>query len=152
MMDVAMRVDARFASSAWETRSQSEQDWMASWLEQMGNIELLMLVIGAVVFFTLLLVTGNTMAMSVRERYAEMAVLKNRRFQGPHRADLVLSEACLIALAGGRARRPPRQALHPRRRSDGRLPSHVPCCPRPPWAPAPRSAMLVGLLAVSSLP
>ncbi len=101
MVDVAKQIDARFVSSAWETRSQSEQAWMASWVEQMGNIELLMLVIGGVVFFTLLLVTGNTMAMSVRERIAELAVLKTVGFKDRAVLILVLSEAGAISLVGG---------------------------------------------------
>ncbi len=53
---------------------------MASFVEQMGNIEFLMMAIGSVVFFTLLLVTGNTMAISVRERTGELAVLKTVGF------------------------------------------------------------------------
>ena len=63
-------------ADAWETRAQSESTLMASFAEQMGNIEFLMVAIGSVVFFTLLLVTGNTMAISVRERTGELAVLK----------------------------------------------------------------------------
>jgi putative ABC transport system permease protein len=103
LVDVAREIDARFANSAWETRTQSEQAWMASWLEQMGNIELLMLVVGSVVFFTLLLVTGNTMAMSVRERAAELAVLKTVGFRDRAVLVLVLAEAALIAAVGGGA-------------------------------------------------
>ena len=98
---VATEVDARFANSQWETRTQSEQAWMASWVEQMGNIELLMAAIGGVVFFTLLLVTGNTMAMSVRERTAELAVLKTVGFRDRGVLVLVLAEAVLIAAVGG---------------------------------------------------
>jgi putative ABC transport system permease protein len=101
LVDVGKEIDVRFANSPWETRTQSEQAWMASWLEQMGNIELLMTVIGAVVFFTLLLVTGNTMAMSVRERTAELAVLKTVGFKDRAVLGLVLAESTLIAAVGG---------------------------------------------------
>ena len=59
---------------------------MASFVEQMGNIEFLMVAIGSVVFFTLLLVTGNTMAISVRERTGELAVLKTVGFTDALRA------------------------------------------------------------------
>ena len=103
MAVVARDIDARFANSAFETRTQSEQAWMASWLEQMGNIELLMLVIGSVVLFTLLLVTGNTMAMSVRERTSELAVLKTIGFGDGAVLVLVLAEGALIAAVGGGA-------------------------------------------------
>lgn len=101
MVDVCKKIDERFANSPWETRSQSEQAWMASWIDQMGNIELLMMAIGGVVFFTLLLVTGNTMAMSVRERTAELAVLKTVGFRDGAVLVLVLAEAALIAAVGG---------------------------------------------------
>jgi len=94
-------VDSRFANSPWETRTQSEQAFMASFVEQMGNIGFLMTVIGSVVFFTLLLVAGNTMAMSVRERTGELAVLKTVGFTDRAVLLLVLVEVTLIALLGG---------------------------------------------------
>src|SRR2546426_4451453 len=68
---------------------------------QFGNIELLILTIGSVVFFTLLLVTGNTMAISVRERTAELAVLKAIGFTDRSVLFLVLAESMVIALVGG---------------------------------------------------
>jgi putative ABC transport system permease protein len=101
LVRVTKDIDACFANSAWETRTQSEQALMASFLEQMGNIELLMLAVGSVVFFTLLLVTGNTMAMSVRERTAELAVLKTVGFRNRRVLVLVLAEVVIIALVGG---------------------------------------------------
>lgn len=94
-------IDSRFANSPWETRSQSEQAFMASFVEQMGNIGFLMTVIGSVVFFTLLLVAGNTMAMSVRERTGELAVLKTVGFTDRTVLLLVLAEVTLIAAVGG---------------------------------------------------
>jgi putative ABC transport system permease protein len=100
-VQVAKEIDARFANSPWETRTQSEAAFMASFVEQMGNIKLLMLTIGAVVVFTLLLVTGNTMATAVRERTAELAVLKTVGFKDPLVMALVLAESLLIAAAGG---------------------------------------------------
>ena len=117
---VTKDIDSRFANSPWETRTQSEQAFMASFVEQMGNIGFLMTVIGSVVFFTLLLVAGNTMAMSVRERTGELAVLKTVGFTDRAVLLLVLVEVTLIAVAGGRARHPAGQALHPARRPHGR--------------------------------
>jgi putative ABC transport system permease protein len=94
-------IDEGFANSPFETRTQTEQAFMASFVEQMGNIEFLMTAIGSVVFFTLLLVTGNTMAMSVRERTGELAVLKTVGFKDAFVLVLVLLESTLIALVGG---------------------------------------------------
>ena len=67
----------------------------------MGNIEFLILSIGGVVFFTLLLVTGNTMAIAVRERTAELAVLKAVGFSDRFVLLLVLAESLLVAILGG---------------------------------------------------
>jgi putative ABC transport system permease protein len=74
---------------------------MASFVEQMGNIEFLMLAIGGVVVFTLLLVTGNTMASAVRERTGELAVLKTVGFSDGFVLALVLVESALLAVVGG---------------------------------------------------
>jgi putative ABC transport system permease protein len=74
---------------------------MASFAEQMGNIGFLMAAIGAVVFFTLLLVTGNTMAISVRERTGELAVLKTVGFSDRGVLALVMGESLLLAVLGG---------------------------------------------------
>jgi putative ABC transport system permease protein len=73
---VAKAIDTEFANSPFETRTQTESAFAANWVKQFGNISFLILAIGTVVFFTLLLVTGNTMAIAVRERTAELAVLK----------------------------------------------------------------------------
>ena len=73
----------------------------ASFAKQMGNIEFLILSIGAVVFFTLLLVTGNTMAIAVRERTGELAVLKTVGFPDWAVLGLVMAESVLVALLGG---------------------------------------------------
>ncbi|HEX6739526.1 MAG TPA: ABC transporter permease [Vicinamibacteria bacterium] len=102
-VQVSRAIDEAFANSAWETRAQSEAAFMASFVEQMGNIEFLMASIGAVVFFTLLLVTGNTMAIAVRERTGELAVLKTVGFSDASVLALVLTESVLVALLGGGA-------------------------------------------------
>ena len=100
-VQVARAVDQAFANSAWETRTQSEAAFMASFVEQMGNIEFLMGAIGTVVFFTLLLVTGNTMAIAVRERTGELAVLKTVGFKDSTVLLLVIAESLLVAALGG---------------------------------------------------
>ena len=70
-------------------------------MTQFGNIEFLFLAIGGVVFFTLLLVTGNTMAMAVRERTGELAVLKTVGFTDVFVVGLVLVETLLVAAVAG---------------------------------------------------
>jgi putative ABC transport system permease protein len=100
-VQVARGIDQGFANSPWETRTQSEAAFMASFVEQMGNIEFLMLAIGAVVVFTLLLVTGNTMATAVRERTGELAVFKTVGYSDRFVMGLVLLESLVIAAAGG---------------------------------------------------
>ena len=100
-VQVGRAIDEGFANSAWETRTQSEAAFMASFVEQMGNIGFLMGAIGTVVFFTLLLVTGNTMAISVRERTGELAVLKTVGFGDRAVLVLVMAESLLLALIGG---------------------------------------------------
>jgi putative ABC transport system permease protein len=98
---VAKAIDAEFANSPYETKTDTESAFAASWVKQFGNVELLILSIGSVVFFTLLLVTGNTMAISVRERTGELAILKAIGFKDGPVLLLVLVEALVIALFGG---------------------------------------------------
>jgi putative ABC transport system permease protein len=98
---VSQAIDAEFANSASETRTQTESAFAAAFMKQMGNIEFLLLAIGSIVFFTLLLVTGNTMAIAVRERTNEIAVMKALGYTSRFVLGLVLSESVLIALVGG---------------------------------------------------
>ena len=98
---VAAAIDSGFANSATETKTETESAFQASFAKQLGNIELLILTIGGVVFFTLLLVTGNTMAISVRERTSELAVLKAIGFSDRFVLFFVLAESLVIALIGG---------------------------------------------------
>jgi putative ABC transport system permease protein len=98
---VVAAIDERFANSPWETKTETEKAFAATFVKQIGNIEFLILTIGSVVFFTLLLVTGNTMAIAVRERTGEMAVLKTVGFQDGLVLWLVLGESLVMALIGG---------------------------------------------------
>src|SRR5437762_282 len=98
---VAKAIDEKFANSSFETKTETESAFAAYFVKQFGNIELLILTIGGVVFFTLLLVTGNTMAISVRERTSELAVLKAIGFSGRAVLFFVLAESVVIALVGG---------------------------------------------------
>lgn len=98
---VARAIDEEFANSQSETRTQTESAFAASFVKQMGNIQFLILAIGSVVFFTLLLVTGNTMAIAVRERTNELAVLKAVGYSDRFVLVFVLAESLLIAGVGG---------------------------------------------------
>jgi putative ABC transport system permease protein len=98
---VVAAIDQRFANSPWETKTETEKSFAASFVKQMGNIEFLILTIGAVVFVTLLLVTGNTMAIAVRERTGELAVFKTVGFSDGLILWLVLGESLFLAFIGG---------------------------------------------------
>ncbi len=98
---VAKAIDSMFANSSQETKTETESAFAAGFVKQFGNIEFLILTIGTVVFFTLLLVTGNTMAISVRERIGELAVLKAIGFSDRSILFMVLGESLAISLFGG---------------------------------------------------
>ena len=98
---VGKAVDETFANSSYETKTETESAFQAGFAKQLGNIQLLITTIGSVVFFTLLLVTGNTMAISIRERTGELAVLKAIGFSDRSVLFFVLAESLVIALFGG---------------------------------------------------
>lgn len=98
---VSKSIDVEFANSPYESKTETESAFAASWVKQFGNIRFLIVSIGMVVFFTLLLVTGNTMAISVRERTAELGVFKAIGFSDRKVLFFVLAESLVIALLGG---------------------------------------------------
>lgn len=98
---VANEIDTEFANSPDQTETSTEIAFAASFAKQLGNIALIVRLILGAVFFTLLLVAGNTMAQSVRERISELAVLKTVGFRDATVLGIVLSESILIMLMGG---------------------------------------------------
>jgi len=98
---VAAAIDDRFSNSAHETSTETERAFASSFAKQIGNIRLIVLSIGAVVLFTLLLVTGSAMSTAVRERIPELGVLKTLGFGDRTVLALVLAESVLISLVGG---------------------------------------------------
>lgn len=98
---VARTVDAQFANSPYETKTTTEKALIQGFADQIGNIGAIISGILTAVFFTMLLVAGNTMAQTVRERTAELAVLKTLGFTNRKVLGLVLAESCLLALLGG---------------------------------------------------
>ncbi|MEM8960558.1 MAG: FtsX-like permease family protein [Acidobacteriota bacterium] len=101
--EVASRIDQAFANSSAETETSTEKAFVQAFANQYGNIKAIVTSILGVVFFTLLLVAGNTVAQSVRERINELAVLKTLGFTDGRVMRLVLAESMVIALVGGLA-------------------------------------------------
>lgn len=97
----AKAIDALSANSPHETKTMTEQAAFASQLKQMADIGLIVGSIMGAVFFTLLLLTGNTMAQAVRERTSELAVLKTIGFSSTSVLLMVLAESVLLVVLGG---------------------------------------------------
>ena len=100
-VEVSQAIDEQFANSPNETETSTEAAFAASFAKQFGNIALIVQLILGAVFFTLLLVAGNTMSQSVRERIPELAVLKTVGFSDRSVLAIVLSESILIIAIGG---------------------------------------------------
>jgi putative ABC transport system permease protein len=98
---VARQIDLQFANSPAETKTSSERAMAQSFVNQVGNIGAILRAIVTAVFFTMLLVTANTMAQSVRERTNEIGVLKTLGYSNGGVLALVLAEAVLITVLGG---------------------------------------------------
>jgi putative ABC transport system permease protein len=97
----AKAIDALSMNSPHETRTMNEQAAMAAQIKQMADVGLIVGSIMGAVFFTLLLLTGNTMAQAVRERTSELAVLKTIGFTSTSVLAMVLAESILLVLIGG---------------------------------------------------
>lgn len=98
---ICRRVDEMFANSAAPTKTESEYAFGLSFLSFLGNIKAILMSICAAVTFTVVLISANTMAMSVRERVREVGVLRTLGFQKSTILGLILAESALISLAGG---------------------------------------------------
>ncbi|HEX5219810.1 MAG TPA: FtsX-like permease family protein [Verrucomicrobiae bacterium] len=101
--EVAAAIDAEFANSPYETKAEPEGAFMQGFAQQIGDIGKILIAILSAVFFTILLVAGNTMAQSVRERTQEFGVLKAMGFTNELALAMVLAESCLLAAVGGLA-------------------------------------------------
>lgn len=98
---IAREIDAEFANSPSETKAETEKAFIKGFAEQMGNIGAIVQAILSAVFFTILLVAGNTMAQAVRERTNELGVIKAIGFTDGQVLSFVLAESLMIAVAGG---------------------------------------------------
>jgi putative ABC transport system permease protein len=97
---IAARIDALFANSPDETRTQPEKEFAVGFARQIGDLGALVTRILVAVFFALLILTGNTMAQSIRERIPELAILKTLGFPDSTVTGLVLAEAALLLVLG----------------------------------------------------
>jgi putative ABC transport system permease protein len=98
---IASMIDAMFANSPNETKTNTEKAFVSDWAKQVGDIGKIMMWIVAMAMFTILLVAGNTMAQAIRERTNELAVLKTLGFGNGRVLGMVLIESTLIAVLGG---------------------------------------------------
>jgi putative ABC transport system permease protein len=100
---ISKQIDKEFANSPEETKAEPEGAFAASFAQQVGDIGTIVTGVVSAVFFTILLVAGNTVSQSVNERTEELGVLKAMGFTNRLVLILVLAESCAIALLGGLA-------------------------------------------------
>jgi putative ABC transport system permease protein len=98
---IAKTIDATFANSSAETSTDNEKAFGKAFAAQFGNIALIVFLVVGAAFVTILMIVGNTMALSIRERTREIGVLKTLGFSGPRILTMVLGESVLLALLGG---------------------------------------------------
>ena len=98
---VSSAIDTLFMNSPDETKTAPEKEFAIGFAKQIGDVGALVTRILIAVFFTILLLTGNTMAQSIRERIPELAILKTLGFSDRAVTALVLGEAALLLVLGG---------------------------------------------------
>lgn len=98
---IAQQIDALFRNAPVQTKTETESAFAASFVSFLGNVKLYLFAISAAITFTILLVCGNTIAMSVRERVREVGILKTMGFTNGEVLGMILGEASVISLLGG---------------------------------------------------
>jgi putative ABC transport system permease protein len=98
---VSDRVDAMFENSPQPTKTETEKSFQAGFIAMLGNVSMLLTILGSAIVFAIVLVTINTMLMAARERTTEIAVLKTLGFSDGLILRLVGAEALLLSVAGG---------------------------------------------------
>jgi len=98
---ISADIDRLFTNSPDETKTQPEKEFAIGFAKQIGDVGALVTRILLAVFFTILILTGNTMAQAIRERVPELAILKTLGFSDATVTALVLGEALLLLLLGG---------------------------------------------------
>ncbi|WJI15113.1 ABC transporter permease [Pseudoxanthomonas winnipegensis] len=142
---VAQAIDALSMNSDHETKSQTESSWQQAFVKQFADIGLIVTSIMGAVFFTLLLLTGNTMAQAVRERVPELATLKTLGFQDRTMLWLVLVESLLLIGLGGAIGLGLAAGILPAlaAKAGGMLPARV---PGQTWAVGAGLVVMIGLV------
>jgi len=98
---IAQQIDSLFRNAQVQTKTETESAFAASFVSFLGNVKLYLFAISAAITFTILLVCGNTIAMSVRERVREVGILKTLGFTNGEVMGMILGEATVISLLGG---------------------------------------------------
>lgn len=101
MTRVAQTIDAMFRNSPQPTKTETEKAFQLSFIAMMGNVKAFIMGISMAVVFAILLVSGNTVAMTIRERIREVAVLKTLGFTRQAILAIFISEAVTLSLIGG---------------------------------------------------
>jgi putative ABC transport system permease protein len=99
--DLAARLDSRFSNSSDETKTATTKAFLQAWASQIGDIGSIVTAVASLVFFTILFVTGTTMAQAVRERTSDLGVLKALGFSDGLLLSLVLLESVGLSMCGG---------------------------------------------------
>jgi len=97
---VMQAIDSQFRNSEMETRTQPMDQWVLDMLGMVGNVKAILLGISAAVLFAILLILANTMAMSIRERTAELAIMRALGFRTRQVLSLLAAESLAISLTG----------------------------------------------------
>jgi len=97
---IGRKIDALFANSSAETETMTEREWVKHWIDQIGDMGIIVTSVTLAVFFTMLLVTANRMAQSVRERTNEIGVMKTLGYSNASVTGLVIGEAMLVTALG----------------------------------------------------
>jgi putative ABC transport system permease protein len=98
---IAAAIDNEYRNASTQTKTESEQQYLLGFVSLLGNVKVFLIAIAGAVTFTILLVSANTMAMSVRERVREVGVLKTLGFTDGNVLGMILGEAIAISLLGG---------------------------------------------------
>src|SRR5204863_7945703 len=98
---ISENIDSMFENSTAPTKTESEASFVLGFVSMLGNVRLLVMSISTVVLFTVILVAANTMAMSIRERTGEIAILKTLGFGPGLILNMMVVESMMIALGGG---------------------------------------------------
>jgi putative ABC transport system permease protein len=98
---VSKAIDALFRDTPAETLTQPEPVALLNFIATLGNVRAVILVIGSAVLFAILLIVANTMALAIRERLPEAAVLRSLGFRPAQIVELLVGEALMVTMAGG---------------------------------------------------